>query len=234
MMGSLPLKTHSTSSKSVYEFTVKSASAQESSVTKDPQNTANNEQKTSSNPKQEKDDFFIDEYNDPASEPKKESFLDSIIGVILTIFKYVISLAFVLALGYISIQGLKLFTSNNNSLLKNEDELIKIIELKYLAPNKALYLVTAGEKILLLGVGGNNINLLSEITEPEEVAKIKSHVKKKDVDQTFHGHLSKFTKRFNIPRKTSSEKIKGNVRETARSIQKKLIDFKSLGGEKDD
>jgi len=232
MVGILPLKSLSFNS-TKNEIAIKSAWAEESIASENPQSdTSRNDKNSSLKTTEEEQDFFIDEYDDPAEKPEKKSIFESATGAVLTVLKYAFSLAFVLVLGYLSIRGLKLFMSKNNALLKNEKELINILELKYLAPNKALCLIELGGKVFLLGVGGNNINLLSEITEPKEILDIKSPAKTNVTNPPFQNYLKKFTKNLNMPYKTSSEKTKNKVESTTESIGKKLADFKSFLGER--
>lgn len=54
-----------------------------------------------------------------------------------------------------------------------QSKVVEVLGRTYLAPKQGLFLVKLADRILVLGVTGNSINVLSEITEEEEVAKIR-------------------------------------------------------------
>ncbi len=54
-----------------------------------------------------------------------------------------------------------------------QSKVVEVLGRTYLAPKQGLFLVKLADHILVLGVTGSSINVLSEITNEEEVAKIK-------------------------------------------------------------
>jgi len=54
-----------------------------------------------------------------------------------------------------------------------QSKVVEVLGRTYLAPKQGLFIVKLAERILVLGVTGNSINVLSEISQPEEVAGIK-------------------------------------------------------------
>ncbi|MDI6799701.1 MAG: flagellar biosynthetic protein FliO [Actinomycetota bacterium] len=173
---------------------------------------------------------MLREYEDPAGAAKEPSLFAEIISLILTALRYLLSLAFVLALGYLMVKGLKIFLGRGAPFASEGNDLIKIAEIKYLAPNKSLMLVEAGGKTVLLGVGASDIALLFEIDDENEVAKIRSK-KAASPAASFQGQLFGFAKKMGGGDKGSFE-IRKSVKEAAASISKRVDEFTRDGGDK--
>ncbi len=54
--------------------------------------------------------------------------------------------------------------------------IIKILGYSYLGPKKALYLIEAAGKVILIGVTDNNINKVADFAEGEETENMKRHL----------------------------------------------------------
>jgi flagellar protein FliO/FliZ len=107
-------------------------------------------------------------------------------------FAYVISLV----ITFIAIIGLAYLTSKflGQKLGKlNSSGNQRILLTFPLGPNKAVYIIEIAGKFLVLGVTDHNINLLQEITAPEEIEKLKQLNSSQPIntfEQVFEGHLS--------------------------------------------
>lgn len=142
--------------------------------------------------------FLVDEYDDPGKPKEKTSFFIQLVYTVWDIIKYIFYLALVLGIGFLAIYGIKLFTTKYNAL--GGGDLVNILEVKYIAPGKAVCLVEIAGKVLALGLTGNNINLLSEFTETDHVEALRNAAAKKPEPlQPFQGILERFSKRFSTP-----------------------------------
>jgi flagellar biogenesis protein FliO len=95
-------------------------------------------------------------------------------SIFSTLIKVVLALALIVALIYITIWGLKLIMEKRgwNSNI-DDGKPIKVLTSTFLAPRKSLYLVEVGKRILVLGVGQEEISCLDIITEQDEVDLLK-------------------------------------------------------------
>lgn len=66
-----------------------------------------------------------------------------------------------------------------------KERMLNVLERNYIEPKKTIMLVRAMDKLLVIGVAGDNINVLSEITDPEVVGKA--------ISGDFHGYMKKYT-----------------------------------------
>jgi len=145
----------------------------------------------------ENDGFLIGAYDDPGNPEEKRGFLAQLLVTITNIIKYVFYLALVLGIGFAAIYGIKLLQTKYNTLSGMGNELINVLEVRYLAPGKAVCLVEVGGKVVMLGMAGNSINSLCEFKEGEGAEMLKQAAdKKSEAMQPFQGVLDKFTKRF--------------------------------------
>lgn len=143
------------------------------------------------------DKLELEDYQDPGQEQKKTSWFMGIVDSILNFIKYIFYLAVVLAVGLLAIYGVKIFTTKYNALTGGGHEILNVLEVRYMAPGKALCLVEVAGKVLVLGLAGNNINHLSDISEPEQVERIKTAVAAKPEPlQPFQGYFEKVIDRF--------------------------------------
>jgi len=83
--------------------------------------------------------------------------------------KLLLALAFVLSITYLFLQ----FLGKRRTLFLAQGQFINIIENSYLAPNKSIALVEAGNKFLLLGLTEHQITLLTEITDPQIISLLR-------------------------------------------------------------
>jgi len=95
-------------------------------------------------------------------------------SIFSTFIRLVLAIALTVGLIYVTIWGLKIVWEKR-SLTNNVEEAkpIKILTSTYLAPRKAIHLVEVGNRILVLGVGNNEITRLDVITDATEVQSIR-------------------------------------------------------------
>lgn len=95
-------------------------------------------------------------------------------GVFSTFIRLVLAIGLTVGLIYATIWGLKIVWEKRG-LTNNADETkpIKVLTSTYLAPRKAIHLVEVGNRILVLGVGNDEITRLDVIVDPTEVQLIR-------------------------------------------------------------
>ena len=91
-------------------------------------------------------------------------------GMLSTSIRMILSLIVVLALIYLVVYILKRYSYPGVS---GHSDLIKIVSFSYLRTKEMLYIVKVGEKLLLLGVTPNSINLITELEEEDFKAGFK-------------------------------------------------------------
>jgi flagellar biogenesis protein FliO len=181
-----------------------SASASSAASSKAKKNSA-----TQSSNSESQTELNLQDYQDPGQPQKQQSVLSGIIGTIWNVIKYAFYLGLVLAVGFLAIYGVKFFTTKYNTLTGGGQELVNVVEVRYIAPGKAICLVEIAGKVVVLGVAGNNINHLSDIDEPEQVEFIKHKAAQKPEPlQPFQSALEKVTNRFVYAPAKQSKKSK--------------------------
>ncbi len=85
-------------------------------------------------------------------------------GMLSTSIRMIFSLIIVLALIYLVVYILKRYSYPGGS---GQSDLIKVVSFSYLRAKEMLYIVKVGERLLLLGVTPNNINLITELKEED-------------------------------------------------------------------
>lgn len=160
--------------------------------------------------------LYLDSYQDPGNKKEESSPIIQVLQTVFDFVKYIFYLAVVLAVGFLAIYGVKLFTTKYNTLTGGGNELLNILEVRYLAPGKAICLVEVADKVLVIGLAGNNINQLGEFTEIEQVQALKqAAAKKPEALQPFQAAIEKITKKFSNTAAKQSRKPARKRRETA-------------------
>ena len=72
--------------------------------------------------------------------------------------------------------------------------LIKVLSTSYIGPKRALLLIEVLDRVLLVGVTESEIDLITEFTDPEEVARIRAKAGKGGSGDNFAATLSTFFK----------------------------------------
>ncbi|MDD2890357.1 MAG: flagellar biosynthetic protein FliO [bacterium] len=119
------------------------------------------------------------------------------------IFRALGSLIVVIAIMFVIIWFLRKFSSKNGLLGKSGGEkIINVIAKSALNSKQAIYVVEVPERILILGVSGDNINILSEIKEPSTIKSLKEGSKE--------GIFAQYLKGFTL-RGRSAPNVKNNA-----------------------
>jgi flagellar biogenesis protein FliO len=91
-----------------------------------------------------------------------------------TFLRLLVALAVIVGLIFLTVWGLKLVWEKRGwNQLTDEGKPIKILSSTYLAPRKTIHLVEVGKRILVVGVGNEEMNCLDVIREPEEVEALR-------------------------------------------------------------
>ena len=90
------------------------------------------------------------------------------------IFRLLAALVVTVALIYLTVWGLKFIWEKRGwTSAVDEGKPIRILASSYLAPRKTVQLVEVGNRVLVVGVGHEEVNCLDVITDPEEVKALK-------------------------------------------------------------
>ena len=91
-----------------------------------------------------------------------------------TFFRLVLTLVLIVGLIFVTVWGLKqIWERRGMQNPEDADKPVKVLNSTYLAPRKAIYLVEVGKRVLVLGVGSDEINKLDVITDPEEIEMLR-------------------------------------------------------------
>jgi flagellar biogenesis protein FliO len=149
------------------------------------------------------------DYQGPEDQKQDTSFFGNLLSGATSVIGYLLAIAFVLALGIFAIYGVKLFSTKYGTLTGGSNDLVNVLEIKYLAPGKSICLVEIAGKVLVLSMTGNTINHLSDITEHEKVDSLKQAAENKKTEplQPFQIMLDKITNRQTKTSRKSTENI---------------------------
>ncbi len=159
--------------------------------------------------------------------------LPNVFGVIIRfLFSLLIIIGFIFgaALVYKKFFGGQYFIGTDTGV-------IKVLAQRYLDPKKSLYLVEVGQKILVIGASTDNLQLISEITAPEEIRHIYKMVETKSdlfKSRDFKKVLTGFTKlgERNSEKNSLKEQSMNSSLENDNSVQSKIQKIKRLINEK--
>ncbi len=54
---------------------------------------------------------------------------------------------------------------------------LHVLDVRALGPNRGIYLVEVGDRILVLGVTAHHVNVLAELTDPDVIERVKEDAK---------------------------------------------------------
>ena len=80
-------------------------------------------------------------------------------------------------------------------------ELIKIVSVKYLGAKNSIMLIDIVGNIMVIGVSGSNITLLTEIEAPESLEKLNDLWRREEKTVSFSDQLTLLKSRFFPPEK---------------------------------
>jgi flagellar biogenesis protein FliO len=127
-------------------------------------------------------DSQIFEQNQNSSEGKKsqplalpEETSNPSPSVLVTLIRLLVALVVIVALIVLTVWGLKLVLEKKGwNQFTEEGKPLKVLTSTYIAPRKAIYLVEVGKRILVVGVGSEEMNCLDVIQDAEEVTALRS------------------------------------------------------------
>ncbi len=146
------------------------------------------------------------------------------------IFHLIVALVVTIALLYLTVWGLKLVWDKRSAWRApvETNQPIKILTSTYLSPRKVVYLVEIGKRILVLGVGTNEISKLETIEDADEIQAIKQVTS----TQTFPTLLQKILHRQQIEKET--QEIFDQGHQTLSEYTKKLKETSKRISDKSD
>jgi len=128
------------------------------------------------------------------------------VNLFTLIAKTVFSLLIITGLIYFILR----FFLKNQRWIPKQQGFIQIIATQYLAPNKYIQLIEIGNKLLVIGVSDQSINLLTEIGDKEVIDSIKIQASRQEekVSLPFLQHLKEKLRGQGINYTGSEEKLK--------------------------
>lgn len=95
-------------------------------------------------------------------------------GFLSTLMRVVLALAVTLGLILLTVWGLKwVWEKKGWNQWAEDGKAVRILATTYLSPRKTIYLLDVGKRILVVGVGGDEMNCLDVIRDPEEVEALR-------------------------------------------------------------
>lgn len=158
--------------------------------------------------------YLSNYYDEPAKRAKTGEP-----SVTASLLRVVGALAFVVALAVLSLYALKHFTSSKVTR-KSPRRSVQVIETTGLGPNRALHIVQAGGKYLLIGSTPNQISLVAELSAAE--AEAEGSDKPADFASILHRSSSV------DDRADSASKLSETIRDGASFLQKKSSAARSM------
>ena len=93
-------------------------------------------------------------------------------GILGTTINLLVSLLLVIGLIYLVMAALKYFYVRASIPMKSEG-VVKVLAREHIDSKKMMYVVEFGDRVVLIGSAGENLSLLSEVSDPEEAKRIK-------------------------------------------------------------
>jgi flagellar biogenesis protein FliO len=95
-------------------------------------------------------------------------------GVFSTILRLIFFLGLTIGLIFLTVWGLKFIWDKKGwNALGDESKPIRVLTSTFIAPRKTIQLVEIGKRILVVGVGNDEMSCLDVITDPEEVELLR-------------------------------------------------------------
>jgi flagellar biogenesis protein FliO len=95
-------------------------------------------------------------------------------GFFSTLMRVILALTVTLGLILLTVWGLKwVWEKRGWNQWAEEGKAVRVLATTYLSPRKTIYLLEVGKRILVVGVGGDEMNCLDVIREPEEVEALR-------------------------------------------------------------
>lgn len=95
-------------------------------------------------------------------------------GLFSTLMRLFLALAVTIGLIVLTVWGLKwVWEKRGLNQWTEEGKVLRVLATTYLSPRKTIYLVEVGNRILVVGVGGEEMSCLDVIREPEEVDALR-------------------------------------------------------------
>lgn len=95
-------------------------------------------------------------------------------GLFSTLMRLLLALAVTIGLIVLTVWGLKwVWGKRGLNQWTEEGKVLRVLATTYISPRKSIYLVEVGNRILVVGVGGEEMRCLDVIREPEEVDALR-------------------------------------------------------------
>lgn len=143
-------------------------------------------------------------------------------GIFSTLLRLVLALGVTIGLAVLTIWGLKWVWENKGLAQAGEEgKPIRVFHTTYLAPRISIQLVEIGSKVLVLGVGHEEIRCLDVIKDPGEIADLKENA-----PTAFPQTLQKILKHKEAREK--GERAQVAIRESHEAVGEYVQKLKSL------
>jgi flagellar biosynthetic protein FliO len=164
----------------------------------------------------------------PSSQPMAlpEEIPNPSPGLFSTLVRLISALALTIILIAVTVWGLKWILEKrgwNNQT--DEGKPLKILSSLYLAPRKTIYLVEVGKRILVLGVGSDEVNCLDVIQDAEELEALKNAF-----PQGFNGIFNRIVRRHETDQQEAE--TKQMIEESSQAVGDYVAKLKSIKNKK--
>ena len=147
-----------------------------------------------------------------------------------TLLRLLAALAVIIGLIVLTVWGLKVVWGKRGwSQFAEEGKPVKVLTMVHIAPRKAIYLVEVGNRILVVGVGNEEMNCLDVIQNSEEVNALRL-----STVQGFPKIFNRITERHNMAdQKVETQKIIKESNQVVGDYVNKLKNMKKKRTESD-
>lgn len=147
-------------------------------------------------------------------------------GFFSTLVRLLLALAITIGLIFVTVWGLKIIWEKRGwNNVVDEGKPVRILTSTYLAPRKTIHLVEVANRILVLGVGNEEVNCLEVIREPAEVESLREATQ-----PGFHKIFTRITQKHETAQKeVETQKI---IEESSRLVGGYLEKLKKITKDK--
>lgn len=126
-------------------------------------------------PDQQDKNTTVDKAKPTAPLPLPEEAPNPSPGIFSTLVRLLFALGLTIGLIFATVWGLKIIWEKKGwNALGDENKPIRVLTSAFLAPRKTIHLVEIGKRILVVGVGNDEVSCLDVITNPEEVELLRN------------------------------------------------------------
>lgn len=178
-------------------------------------------------------EFMVRDYSEYSDKPLADLPSSDWLGLLAGM---VVKLAFVLALIYVAILGLRRYVYHGRSAVPGRKP-VSVLGLQNLSPGRTVYVLEVGRKVLVVGATQTQLSLLTEVSDPEAIEEMHAlHLENPAADQ-FSSLLNSARRQFRMqdtvpPDSSSVEPLQQKIQEGHDFMQSKLAEVRQCLGQR--